>query len=314
MHAAVAFVAFIAALVLVMIIVQCLDARHDMVLLWVDTRDPKWRALHSDPPTFRTHPLEEIEYAVRSAFVHAHSLVRRVFIVVHPGQRVASLVRNSNVIFVEHPTIIPSKYLPTFNSAAIEMFLHRIPGLSEYFFYGNDDTFWGAPISRSDYFDTSTGKPFCLVQPYDIQRLGAYPNPPDFFTHHCNNIPVWLRRIYPNLVDQGFPWRPEHIIQVHWKPAWTILHERLPELVDATARHAHRTSEGVNQYVFHVIARQEGAMLAKPLHDSVFWMIRDGQVPAIPRTKFLCLNEQDAWGAETCEAVREQLEALIPAR
>ena len=53
---------------------------------------------------------------------------------------------------VYHKDIMPKKFLPTFNSRAIEMFLHRIPGLSDYFIYGNDDMIPLSPLKESDFF------------------------------------------------------------------------------------------------------------------------------------------------------------------
>ena len=56
------------------------------------------------------------------------------------------------VKLVLHSDFIPSRYLPTFNSRAIEMFLHRIPGLSDYFIYGNDDMIPLSPLKQEDFF------------------------------------------------------------------------------------------------------------------------------------------------------------------
>ena len=63
--------------------------------------------------------------------------VRHIFIVVSDGQRPAWLADSHHAItIVEHSSIFPSsmqRYLPTFNSFAIESFLDRIPKLSEHF-------------------------------------------------------------------------------------------------------------------------------------------------------------------------------------
>jgi hypothetical protein len=42
--------------------------------------------------------------------------------------------------------------LPTFNSRAIEMYLHRIPDLAPCFLYGNDDMFPIAPMPVEDFY------------------------------------------------------------------------------------------------------------------------------------------------------------------
>ena len=55
-------------------------------------------------------------------------------------------------------------HLPTFNSAAIETHLHRIPGLSRRFIYFNDDFSLQSPVSLTDFWTEENG--------YKIYRNG----------------------------------------------------------------------------------------------------------------------------------------------
>jgi hypothetical protein len=71
---------------------------------------------------------------------------------------------NPRVRIVDHAEIIPSRYLPLFNSSAIEMFIHKIDGLAEHFIYANDDMFAGGPLEPSYFFD-SNGNPIVDVAP-----------------------------------------------------------------------------------------------------------------------------------------------------
>lgn len=48
-------------------------------------------------------------------------------------------------------------HLPTFSSPAIEAHLHKIPNLSRYFLYFNDDVFLGAPVHVEDFLLPSSG-------------------------------------------------------------------------------------------------------------------------------------------------------------
>lgn len=47
---------------------------------------------------------------------------------------------------VTHDQIIEPDCLPTFNSHAIEINIHKIEGLAEHFVYFNDDTFINSPL------------------------------------------------------------------------------------------------------------------------------------------------------------------------
>ena len=75
---------------------------------------------------------------------------------------------------VYHRDFIPPVYLPTFNSRTIEMFLHRIPGLSERFIYSNDDMFPVSPMKETDFF--MDGKPCQHIErrelPEDYSQFG----------------------------------------------------------------------------------------------------------------------------------------------
>ena len=60
--------------------------------------------------------------------------------------------KEPRVRVVFHKEFIPEEQLPTFNSRAIEMYLHRIPGLSDYFIYGNDDMFPIGALKEEEFF------------------------------------------------------------------------------------------------------------------------------------------------------------------
>ena len=59
---------------------------------------------------------------------------------------------NEKLRIVKHEEFIPKEYLPTFNSSAIMLNLHRIPGLSENFVLFNDDTFLLKPSAPEVFF------------------------------------------------------------------------------------------------------------------------------------------------------------------
>jgi hypothetical protein len=66
--------------------------------------------------------------------------------------QVPEWVEKTNVKIITHSQFIPKEFLPTFNCNTIEMFLHKIPYLSEYFVYFNDDTILNRKIERHELF------------------------------------------------------------------------------------------------------------------------------------------------------------------
>lgn len=115
---------------------------------------------------------DELRFALRSLERHA-PWIDRVFLVTN-GQVPSWLnLDNPRIRLVTHAEIFPdpASCLPTFNSNAIELNLHRIPGLSEEFLYLNDDFFFGRPVTEADFktidgqykMFTEAGKPLPLA-------------------------------------------------------------------------------------------------------------------------------------------------------
>lgn len=121
----------------------------DFVITWVDMNDPEWQA------TFRKYSGKgnNIKNGVSEARFRDYGFlkywfrgvekfapwVRKIHFVTS-GQKPEWLdVTNPKINLVDHRDYIPKQFLPTFNSVVIEYYLHKIPGLSEYFVYFNDD-------------------------------------------------------------------------------------------------------------------------------------------------------------------------------
>jgi len=80
--------------------------------------------------------------------------IRKVFVVLQtPSQKPEWLQEGPKLKCVYHNEFIPQEYLPTYNSATIELFLWKIRGLSEHYIYFNDDMFVLNPLKESDFFD-----------------------------------------------------------------------------------------------------------------------------------------------------------------
>ena len=139
----------------------------DIVYLWVDGNDPAWRAKrrhaaqglsaaqqHNIAPhanvegRFRDN--DELRFSLRALETHfpQHGHVY----IVTDGQRPGWLRPSERLSIVDHRALMPAHAVPTFDSGNIESYIHRIPGLSERYFYFNDDVFFGAPVHTEDWF------------------------------------------------------------------------------------------------------------------------------------------------------------------
>lgn len=141
----------------------------DIVYLWVDGSDPLWQVKRQqtyaswasrhagDLAAYgnvlgRFRDNEELRYNLRALerFFPDHGHVY----IVTDAQTPTWLRDVPGVTVVDHRALIPASDLPVFDSGHIESYIHRIAGLSERFFYLNDDIFFGAPVDPSEWFGT----------------------------------------------------------------------------------------------------------------------------------------------------------------
>ena len=128
----------------------------DAVIAYVDGADPMWQqdylaAVRQQALTKRYRDWGTLPFLLRGIERHL-PFIDRVFLVVSRESQVPSWADRSWLQVVLHADIIPAAYLPTFTSTTIELFLHRIPGLSEQFLYFNDDMFPLMDAVEADFF------------------------------------------------------------------------------------------------------------------------------------------------------------------
>jgi hypothetical protein len=143
------------------------ETKIDIVYLWVDGNDPLWRHKrqrslqqlslgHIDDLApysnvegrFRDN--DELRYSLR-ALEHFFPNHGHVYIITD-SQVPMWLQTSERVTVIDHLDLIPKNQLPTFDSGNIESYIHRIPGLSERYFYLNDDVFFGSTVHVHDWF------------------------------------------------------------------------------------------------------------------------------------------------------------------
>ena len=136
----------------------------DFVITWVDMNDAQWQkdfATHSGKIDNNTNEFSEarfreyglLKYWFRGVEKFA-PWVRKIHFVTC-GQRPEWLnTHHPQLHLVNHEDYIPTSFLPCFNSSLIEIYLHKIEGLSEHFVYFNDDFFIISPITPERFFTT----------------------------------------------------------------------------------------------------------------------------------------------------------------
>ncbi len=129
----------------------------DAVYTWVNAKDPQWRAMYaryqksSTLDGDRFQQVDELRYSIRSLELFA-PWFRRIHIFSN-CQPPSWFRETERIRWLFHEDVMPIEMLPTFNSHAIETYLHELPGLAEDFVYFNDDFFLARPVYPEDFFD-----------------------------------------------------------------------------------------------------------------------------------------------------------------
>ncbi len=146
------------------------EIKIDAVFTWVNGNDPnhikKMKPFLSGLNSWknkkfktRFQQVNEIEYSIKSIIKYA-PYIKNIHIVTD-NQKPDFLEhfmlhhKDIKINIIDHKDIFDNqlKVLPVFNSMSIETKIHRIPNLSEYFVYFNDDFMLLNPVSQKDFFN-----------------------------------------------------------------------------------------------------------------------------------------------------------------
>ena len=133
----------------------------DAVITYVNGNDPLWQqdyaaAVGGAALKKRYRDYGTLKYLLRGIETHM-PFIRKVHLIVSRESQVPAWIDPEKVHVVYHRDILPASALPTFNSTAIEMFLHRMPDLDEQYLYFNDDMFPLRDCAPEDFFPEGRG-------------------------------------------------------------------------------------------------------------------------------------------------------------
>lgn len=255
----------------------------DFVTTWVNGNDGRWqekiaRYRKSSLSTCRFRDFDLIRFQFRSIEQYT-PWVRRIFLVVD-DQLPAWLNRSHPKLqVINHRDFIPSRYLPVFNSCAIQLHLHRIESLSEQFVLFDDDFLLLKHLSPEDFFQNGLPCDFVSlrrrtlntqfdhhVENSNLIALKTFPRP-DWWSLTMHPRYGWrcvLRNLAhllttrPDFLRMGF-W---HCAQPLTKSTFAQIWADHPELCEKVASHKFRTSEDVNHYAARYLAILQGRFRA----------------------------------------------------
>ena len=258
----------------------------DFVLTWVDGADPAWLAEKrryesggAAVPCAGGEANAECRYRDNGLLRYWFRAVDRfapwvnhVFFVTC-GQKPSWLDEsNPKLRLVNHSDYIPAGHLPTFHSDTIELNLHRIRDLSEWFVLFNDDTFILCPVGPEFFFRKGLPVIPCdigmprwigcsnisrvvvnnggvLKLGLDVERL-IWRNIWKFTNLRALGFPRALKNIVSFAVNRTWiPGTFGHLPQAHLKSTFEEIWRSQPKVMERTSRSRFRIDDGVNHWL-----------------------------------------------------------------
>lgn len=218
----------------------------DLVVPFVDDRDEVWQEAYKKTFNREYRPDERFDdHDLFKNFIKGVDKfmpwIRKIHLIVSNIEQVPDYINKEKTHIVLHSDIIPSDYLPTFNSQTIEMFIHNIEDLSEHFIYSNDDMYPINYLNKSDFF-TIEGKPKIIFKKeYTDKALS-------FFQRVClNNYQTVANAL--NVEHDAEVIKPEHsmtsMILSDCKKCFDLIKEDIYKTI-----YYDRKSNQFNQYIY----------------------------------------------------------------
>lgn len=258
----------------------------DAVITYVNGADPQWQALYASfsgaEPSKRFRDWGMLPLQIRAIRKHLPFIEKIYLVVALPSQVPAGLPEDVEVVL--HKDIIPREFMPTFNSAAIEMFLHRIPGLDNQFIYINDDCIPVMPCAVSDFFIRDK-----IVKGFS-KHLFSF----NQYKKHCRNSDRLARKACRKL-----PWlvylRPQHTASPMFKDACEAVWGRVQKQIEESITPV-REDCNVNQNIFQDYLFHKGRVVNLRMsnkHISMGAISPRGLAKylANPTEKWVCIND-----------------------
>lgn len=313
----------------------------DFVITWVDGSDPKWladRAKYApkgdkiDESRFRDWGF--LRYWFRAVEANA-PWVRKIHFVTYGHIPKWLDTSNPKLHIVKHKDFIDKKYLPTFNSCAIEMNLHKIPGLSEKFVYFNDDSFLNKKVGKEAFFkkglpcDSFVLKPIypiesgaCKIQNSCMRVINKNFTKSDIdkkklfsIKNHVFLISNVMLFAYPHIVGIN----SKHLPQGYLKSTLQEIEEKEKALIEKTISHKFREETDLSQWFFQYWQLVSGRFTPNFMNQSGCYQIHtqgdiENAVKDLKKSKnyMICINDGEE--VSDMEAYKRQIITALEAK
>ena len=320
----------------------------DFVVTWLDSSDPEWQESHAYYSQSSKRGIEDARFRNIETFRYWFRAVERYAPWVHK----IFLITNGKfpdwinkecpkLELVKHEDYMPKEILPTFNSCAIELHMHKIKGLSEHFVYFNDDMILNSPVKPEYYFKNGlpcdTNKETCYNVPIytSADRYGIYMSMLSNIGILNSQFKRWntvcqspKRWFGSHLGIRGFivscilarqrlfiGFSNYHTEQAYLKSIFHEVWEKEPNYMNASCT-KFRQDIIANPYIFRYWQFAKNLFYPKR-RDGLFFLMKEDDLDRIEKTLFeekavsVCLNDTPLTSDEEFIFVKERLQQLF---
>lgn len=324
----------------------------DFVVTWLDPFDPEWQKAYAtyspnakgDISKARFRDMDIFRYWFRSVEMYA-PWVHKVYLITNGKFPDWINKNNPKLELVKHEDYMPKDCLPTFNSCAIELHMHKIKGLSEHFVYFNDDVFLVSPTSPNYYFKDGlpcdTNKETCFNVPIyttedkfgtwmsvlaDIGIINSHFNrwktvlqaPQKWFGPHLGIKGLLMSGLLSKQrLFVGFS--NYHLEQPFLKSIFGEVWEKEPKFMNASCSRF-REEITANPYIFRYWQLAKNLFYPKNRNGKYFFLIKEGCLKDIQsavnndKYKSICLNDSSLCSEEDYQIISKGLKKILGQR
>ena len=306
-----------------------MNQKIDFVIMWVDGSDPAWleeknkyleKKIDTSNAINRYRDMGLLKYWFRGVEKFT-PWVNKVHFVTWGHIPSWLNTNNPKLNVVRHEDFIPKKYLPVFNSDAIEIHLHRIKGLTEKFVYFNDDTFLINSLKQNFFFrnglpcdlwrdnipycDKDTDPLFEHILLNDKMLICRHFNKKEVIKKNfskCFNLKYGKRNIRFLLLYK-WPYMAGfdnfHVAAPFLKSTFEDLWKKEYDILETTSYSRFRRMVDVNQYVFQLWQIYTGRFTPKSIRETGMFFDLSNDNSAIfdvidkQKTNMICINDSD---------------------
>ena len=299
----------------------------DFVVMWVDGNDPVWRKekkqylTNSEIPDVKASSAEKcfrdwdiLQYWFRGVEKFS-PWVHKIHFVTFGHLPKWLNTQCSKLNIVKHSDFMPTNTLPTFNSRALELNLHRIKGLANQFVYFNDDMFLISPVKPCDFFQNKKPCDCAILSPIhplrygtaaiqvnDMEIVNSYFNG---FSLVKNNISKWINFKYGiqllrtmmffpmrQMIGIYEPHLPASYLKTTFETVWNLESALLANTTDSRFKQ----KDNVNQWLMRYWQIASGDFVPRSPSFGKFYDISKDIVPICntikqQKRKIICIND-----------------------